>query len=188
MPERMRQDWESRTMPERMNNKGVLAASEKPVESKTGAVTDNYLDAVKMAESSGRADAKNPRSSATGHYQFTNKTWTDMVKRYRPDLAGMDRGKMLSLRKDPKVSREIAKKLTEDNVRYLQKKNIDPKFSDLYLAHVYGPYTASRIIKASPDTMIKDVVSDAVIKANPYFADMTVAEMKRFTRQKMNLI
>src|SRR5262245_38132944 len=53
-----------------------------PSESET-----QFLERLMMAESGGKVDAKNPRSSALGPYQFIESTFYDLVTRHFPELA-----------------------------------------------------------------------------------------------------
>lgn len=73
-----------------------------------GGAVDQFVDRIIGVESGGRADAKNPKSSATGAGQFISSTWLGMMKKYRPDLmAGKSNEEVLALRNDPVLSREM---------------------------------------------------------------------------------
>jgi len=61
----------------------------------------NVVDRIVGVESGGRADAKNPNSSATGAGQFISSTWLNTVKEHRPDLMeGRTTAEVLALRND----------------------------------------------------------------------------------------
>jgi hypothetical protein len=124
---------------------------------------DAILDRFKTVEGSSRS----PTSTADGDFQFTRGTWLDTVRAHRPDLLqGRDEETVLALRKDPKVAREMAGYLLDDNSAILRNQGITPTPSNLYLAHFLGPSDAAKVIKAAPGTPISDVVSPASIAAN----------------------
>src|SRR5262249_12074473 len=52
-----------------------------------GAAIDAIVDRIIKAESDGDPSLKNRRSSAVGLGQFLNKTWLDLIRTHRPDLA-----------------------------------------------------------------------------------------------------
>ena len=102
-----------------------------------------------------------------GNFQFTNKTWLDMVEAHRPDLMqGRSAKAVLDLRADPKLSREMAGYLLDDNAAVLRSQGIAPTPSNLYLAHFLGVGDAAKVLKAAPGTPISDVVQSESIDAN----------------------
>lgn len=124
---------------------------------------DAILDRFKIIEGSG----KSPTSSADGDFQFTRGTWLDTIRNHRPDLLqGRDEASVLALRKDPKVAREMAGYLLDDNSAILRNQGIAPTPANLYLAHFLGPGDAAKVLKAAPGTPVSDIVSPASIAAN----------------------
>ena len=126
-------------------------------------VSFSYLMTKAGTESGFRPDAKAPTSSATGLFQFIEKTWLGMVKEHG-DKIGLDRfadalesGKcdasmrkeILELRKDPKTAALMAAQFASDNRDHLQK-TVGGKLEDteLYLAHFLGPAGAEKFLKA----------------------------------------
>lgn len=136
--------------------------------SPTVASRDQVLDRIGGAENAtGNPAARNPTSSAMGNFQFTKGTWLDVVAAHRPDLLqGRDTKTVLDLRADPKLSREMAGYLTDDNAAVLRSQGIAATGSNLYLAHFLGVGDAVKVIQAPPGTPVADVVSPDSIAAN----------------------
>ena len=110
---------------------------------------------IAQAESSLRPGAKNPRSSARGLFQVTNDTW----KQY-----GGDPKRRNDINEDIRVGLDII----ADNTQALsQTLGRAPRPGEVYAAHFFGKAGARRILSADPNAPIADVVSKAVMKANP---------------------
>lgn len=108
------------------------------------AANQDFFESLKMAESGGDPNAKAQTSSASGLYQFTDQTWKDSVikwgKKYGIDIADKN---------NPEAQEIMVRELTNDNAKILTKKlNREPNNKELYLAHVFGPNQASRLISA----------------------------------------
>lgn len=125
-----------------------------------GRVSATYLAGVARRESNGRADAKNPNSSATGAFQFIDTTWKGMVQN-NPEAFGMDAGQVsrllstkegtaeiLALRNDPKLSAIAGALYAQQNAAYLER-NLGGRATDadLYLAHFLGPAGAVAFLR-----------------------------------------
>ncbi len=127
-----------------------------------------YLMEKASVESSFRPDVKNKSSSATGLYQFIEKTWMSMVKKYG-DKYGLSeyaekiddsgrcsdpalRKKILSLRNDPEKAACMAAEYAAENSRYLeQHTETQIGSAELYLAHFMGPSGATQFLNAKND-------------------------------------
>lgn len=136
----------------------------------TRTIDDYVADAIR-AESGGRANARNPNSSASGIGQFIESTWLDLFKRYFPDRAkGMSDAAILALRNLESES-ETTKKLigayARENADVLQKAGVTVTEAALQLAHFLGAGDAAKVLKAAPGTPLKGLISDASIAANP---------------------
>lgn len=149
---------------------GIVGAI-KSASNQTG-VDFSYLLKKASQESSFDPNAKAKGSSATGLYQFTQQTWLTMIKKYG-DQYGLDdyashistdsngiahvkdpiwRNAILSMRKDPIVSAEMAGELDKENHATLTN-NVDGKIggTELYLAHFLGAGGASDFINEMHD-------------------------------------
>lgn len=143
-----------------------------------GAVAGTEYVAYRRAlESGGRADAKNPNSSALGADQFVDSTWLNMVAKTKPAWAeGKTRDEILSMRTDPAKSAEMATALDQENAGALQAAGEPPTNENLYAAHHFGAQVGVKFAQADDDTPIADIISDAQLKANPYLRGMTKGE------------
>lgn len=120
----------------------------------------DYLERLKMAESSGKAEAKAATSSAAGHHQFVERTWKELTSKYGKNYTLDDRF-------NPEKSREIAGLYTEENRKALT--NVlgsEPTDTQLYAAHFLGTTGAKKFLMASPKKLAKDVVDESQVKAN----------------------
>jgi len=121
----------------------------------------SYDEAVHRAEGTG----KNPDSSANGHFQFINSTWLEYAPRVT-DTKGMSKGQILALRQDRKIAERAERLFRADNARYLMERGVDDSPGNLSLAHFLGKRDAARVLRASPDTPIAQVVDADSIAAN----------------------
>ena len=137
--------------------------------SATGADFD-YLLATARRESSLNPQAKSTTSSATGLFQFIDRTWLDLMRRHgaeagfsdlaghidvaqnnRPSVAdGQKKQEILALRHDPELAAFMAGKLTKESQSILENGlNRTATDKDLYLSHFFGPTAATKFIKLS---------------------------------------
>ncbi|MBL0930546.1 MAG: lytic transglycosylase domain-containing protein, partial [Alphaproteobacteria bacterium] len=148
------------------------------------------LLATARRESGLKTDAKNPNTSATGLFQFTEQTWLELVRRHgakygmgdaaakiaRDPATGRnevpsvdDRSAILALRKDAKLAAAMAGELSKTNRSSLQKAlGREPTYQEVYAAHFLGASGAVRLIKAAeanPDQPANRVLPVAA-KAN----------------------
>lgn len=130
------------------------------------------------AESGGRRNAKNPRSSALGPFQFIRSTFLDIARRHFPtEIADLSEEEILDLRRDRELSRRAAAAFCRESVEYLKGEGIRPTFAHLRLAFLLGPADAARVIQAQDRTRVRDLLSPAVIKANPFMRGMSVSDL-----------
>lgn len=131
------------------------------------------LDRIGGVESGGDPNARASTSSALGTFQFIKGTWGDMIAKYRPDLAKGRSGEELAndptiqaMRADPKLSREMAGKLLDENGAALTKAGLTASPGNLYLAHFLGPTDAVKVLKSDPNAPVAGTVNDQSIAAN----------------------
>lgn len=138
------------------------------------------------AESGDNPNAKNPNSSASGLYQFTNKTWNDMVMRY-----GKQTGINIGDKNNPQAQATMASLLAKDNIVSLQKTlGRMPTKPELYMAHVLGAHGASKLINANPNQEAIMMFPRQVFDANRgiFFSGKrpnTVAEVQNILSRKV---
>jgi hypothetical protein len=146
----------------------------------------DYLERLKIAESSGQADAKAKTSSATGHHQFIERTWNELSDKYKLNFKLEDRT-------DPEKSRKVAELYTNENREALKKVlNREPSDTQLYAAHFLGTSGAKKFLTAQPFKLAKDVVNKDQVQANKnIFYDVkqnkprTVAEVYKVLQKKI---
>jgi hypothetical protein len=147
-------------------------------EAGTSGEAPSYFASIRSAESGGNDNAKNPKSSATGRYQFLKGTWNDLVERY-PDAG---------LTKDGRGSpdqEEIAIRLfTRENARVLSGNSVPTSNANLYAAHFLGVEDAVDVLTAPDTDLVSEHVPGKVITANPFLKGMTVARFNRWTASK----
>lgn len=144
------------------------------------------IDQIIGVESGGNANARNPRSTATGAGQFIERTWLDMIARNRPDLMqGRTREQILALRTDPALSREMTQAYANQNSQALSAAGLPVTPGTTYLSHFAGPQGAISVLKADPSAPVGSVLGDAAMRANPHLRGMTVADLRAWADRKM---
>ena len=152
-----------------------------------GTAVAALVDRIVQIESGGRADAKNPLSTATGLGQFIESTWLRMMRTYRPDLnETMSREELLALRTDPTISREMVENLAREGEAYLRARGHEITAGRLYLCHFLGAAAADIVLKAAQDAALLDVLGEAVIRANPFLTGKNVAYIQAWAEKKMS--
>lgn len=124
-------------------------------------VSFEYLVKQAEAESGFDPNAKAATSSATGLYQFIDRTWIDMIRQHGEKYGLADsvealgandpaaRSRILEMRNDPRVAAAMAAEYAKGNQDTLRSAlNREPSATDLYMAHFLGPQGATRFLKA----------------------------------------
>jgi murein DD-endopeptidase MepM/ murein hydrolase activator NlpD len=151
-----------------------------------GSAIEVLTNRIIQVESAGRADAKNPRSSATGLGQFINTTWIRMMNTYRPDLArSLSQADLLALRFDPTISREMVRNLAREGESYLRARGHNITAGRLYLCHFLGMEGAHIVLSSPGDAMLVNVLGAGVIKANPFLTGKNTAYVIDWAERKM---
>lgn len=166
---------------------GIREASRK-----TG-IDFGFLVAQARQESGFRADATSAMSSATGLYQFVDRTWLDMVRRHgakhgladaaqaiatdsggRPSVSDpAQRQRILDLRKDPAISAALAGEYANDNKGEIERAlGRKATGTDLSLAHFLGAGGATELLR--------QVQSNAAAPAADLFPEAAAANRSIF--------
>ncbi len=148
--------------------------------------TDALVGKIIAAESGGRADAKNPSSSASGVGQFLDSTWLITLKKNRPDITeGKSDRAILALKTDPALGLEMTRRHAEENAAALSAAGIQASPGNVYAAHFLGPAGAKTVLRASDNARLADLLPAAVIQANPFLTGKDVSWFKQWAAGKM---
>jgi hypothetical protein len=147
-----------------------------------------YLNQLMMAESGGRLDARNPRSSALGPYQFIRSTFLEVTGRhFAGEVSALSRSQVLALRTDFKFSRRIAEAYSRENAAYLRQRGHKASPANLRLAFFAGAAGATRIITADPQTPVASLLGPTAVSANPFLNRMTAKALIERSARDMRL-
>ncbi|MDH1243215.1 MULTISPECIES: zeta toxin family protein [unclassified Stenotrophomonas] len=141
------------------------------------ATLGGYQAFRRALESGGRADARNPESSALGIDQFTAGTWRRMVAKTKPEWAqGLDDAQLLALRADPARSTEMVAALDAENAAGLRAEGLPVDAYTLYAAHHFGLAGGRRFARSDGATPMERILSRGQLEANPYLRGLTKDE------------
>lgn len=168
------------------NAREAKEATNELTPSETEAV---FLDRLMKAESGGKLNAKNPRSSALGPFQFIESTFYDVVTRYLPEVASdKSYAEIQLLRTDLEISRSAALAYTRQNAAFLNERGIAPEAGFLRLAFLVGPAGAEAVISAKPETPLTELLSASALSANPFMKNMNAQQLiERANREAAGL-
>lgn len=133
----------------------------------------DLMQNIAGAESSGRSDAANPRSSAKGIYQFIDSTWEGL---------GGTPGNQF----DPQENVELGAKYIRQNAEKLKNDlGRNPTYAETYAAHYFGPGVAKMLSGADPQDPIEVGLAmfnspktvGRILQSNPNLQDKTVGEV-----------
>lgn len=141
-----------------------------------------YQAATARRESGGDPYAKNPRSSASGLYQFTRSTWVSLGGAWGSDSSKAFGG----LR--PSVAEQDARfqKFTAGNASGLQRAGLAATSAALYTAHFLGLGGALKVFTAAASTPLANVVGSKVMAANPQLQGFTIADFRSWAASRAN--
>ncbi len=107
------------------------------------ALTPETIRKFAQAESGGNLNARNPNSTATGKYQFTDGTWDDMVRKY-----GKETGIESWMKNDPQAQEIMAEKYAQENkIALADVLGREPTQGELYLGHFAGTDGAKQLLR-----------------------------------------
>ncbi len=139
---------------------------------------EEFLDRLMAAELGGRVDAKNPRSTALGPFQFIESTFLFVVNKYFPsEVASLTNKQVLALRTDMAFSRRAAGAYSNHLISALKNEGLPATTVNVRLAFLVGPAAAVRLLKTRPDLPLKKILSANAIAANPYMSGATIAKL-----------
>ena len=148
------------------------------VETAPAVVFEVFLDRLMAAESGGRNDAKNPRSTALGPFQFIKSTFLDIMRRhFQAEIAGLTEEEISGPANGPGVVKTCCSRLLQRNSPAPQSARAGPTFAQLRLGYLLGAEDAAQIMQAQAERPVASLLSPEVITANPFMRDMTVAEI-----------
>lgn len=143
-----------------------------------GRTSSALLTPLSAQESGGRPDARNPRSTATGQYQFIDGTWRQFAAENPGLFQGMTPEQVLAARTDPALSEKAALWYAGKNAEVLGNAGLPPTAANLGLSHRFGGLGAVQLLQADPSTPMERVVSPAVMAANPDLSGKTVGQVR----------
>ncbi len=139
---------------------------------------ETFLDRLMHAESGGRDDAANPRSTALGPFQFIKSTFLAVARgHFGEEVASLSDEQILALRENRPFARRAAAAYSRDNLSYLVGRGLHPGLRGLRLAFLLGPEAAAQLLEARPDAPLSTVLTAAAIRANPFMLGMRVADL-----------
>ncbi len=149
-------------------------------------ITPQLLNKIAQVESGGNPNAKNPNSSASGLFQFTNGTWRSMVNKY-----GKEYGITLRDKNNPQASTQMAQLYLRDNASKLSRiLGRDPSQGEVYATHFLGLGGTNKLIKNYGRGQLAAAVFPREAKANRsvFYRNgkpITIEELYNFFSNKM---
>lgn len=150
-----------------------------------GGTVGGLKSKIAGAESGGDYNAKNPLSSATGKYQFTQGTFQGLAGAAKPGSALF--GKTWEDYKgSPDLQEAAMDALIAQNQQYLLNAGVRATDSATYMAHWLGPGGAIKVLQSPEGTPLSGLLSPNVFSSNPNLKPtMTVADIKGIVDAKI---
>lgn len=139
---------------------------------------------TRRAESGGSDSAKNPNSSATGRYQFTEGTFKQVYKQVFGGGDAAANAAWANSRNDAGIQERLMDRLTRDNAAGLAKAGIPVTEGNLYLAHFAGIGGATALYR-NPNASAAEVLGQGVVNANPFLKGKTAGDVIAWAAGKM---
>lgn len=147
-----------------------------------------YLERLMMAESGGRDEARNPRSTAIGPFQFIESTFLDLADRhFAAETRNLSPAQILALRTNRAFATRAVTILTLENATVLTAAGIEPNFANLRLAHLVGAGAAVQLAKAEATVPVQSILGAKVVQANPFMAGMNAQQLLAWSGRNLGL-
>ncbi len=129
----------------------------------------SWLDRLETAESGGNPNARNPRSTATGNFQFIDGTWREFAAANPTLFQGMSPEQVMAARTDPALGRRAAEWYAGRNAEALRAAGLEPTEANLALAHRFGAAGAAAVLRGDPQAGVASTVPNGAqtLIANP---------------------
>ena len=137
--------------------------------------------AIATLESNGNYKAKNPLSSASGKYEFTQSNF-EGVKKNNPDLPNLS---FEEFKNNPDAQELYQKALLNENTQSLKRHGLEVTPTNQYIMHWAGAPKGSALLQANDDDQLKHYLSDEVLRKNRLNPDTSVGEFRRTIDDKM---
>ena len=149
-----------------------------------GAGAGGYYGTLRRQESGTDDAARNPRSTATGRYQFIDGTWLTFAQE-NPDLfRGMSREQILAARVNPQLQEQAARWYAQRNAATLQGAGLPVNDATIALSHALGAGGATAVLRADPNTPLAQVLGERVMQANPTWRGMTAGQFSQMMQRR----
>lgn len=147
-----------------------------------------YLGRNRSAESSGNDAVANDKSSAVGRYQFLGDTWLQFYRKTFGDT-GESPDAILRKRLDGDVQDKVMATFTQHNIDILESRGVAVNDATVYLMHFLGEGDGIKVLTASADTNIGELVGRGARRANAaVFANVRNAgQLIKWAEQKMGV-
>ena len=137
--------------------------------------------AIATLESNGNYKAKNPLSSASGKYEFTQSNF-EGVKKNNPDLPNLS---FNEFKNNPDAQELYQKAYLNENTQSLKKHGLEVTPTNQYIMHWAGAPKGSALLQANDDDQLKHYLSDEILRKNRLNPDTSVGEFRRTIDDKM---
>ena len=137
--------------------------------------------AIATLESNGNYKAKNPLSSASGKYEFTQSNF-EGVKKNNPDLPNLS---FEEFKNNPDAQELYQKAYLNENTQSLKRHGLEVTPTNQYIMHWAGAPKGSALLQANDDDQLKHYLSDEILRKNRLNPDTSVGEFRRTIDDKM---
>ena len=137
--------------------------------------------AIATLESNGNYKAKNPLSSASGKYEFTQSNF-EGVKKNNPGLPNLS---FEEFKNNPDAQELYQKAFLNENTQSLKRHGLEVTPTNQYIMHWAGAPKGSALLQANNDDQLKHYLSDEVLRKNRLNPDTSVGEFRRTIDDKM---